>query len=117
MIASVAHTGDLFMVISYTGHAHELVEVTHLVRENGTSVLGLTAVGSPLARVNTLCLDIPLSEDTDIHMPMTSRTVQLIALDVLATGVILCHGMDFQPRLRWIKESLAPTRYPLDEGS
>ena len=47
MIASVAHTGDLFVVISYTGRTRELVEVAHLARENGASVLGLTAAGSP----------------------------------------------------------------------
>lgn len=58
MIASVAHTGDLFVVISYTGRTRELVEVAHLARENGASVLGLTAAGSPLARASTLCLDI-----------------------------------------------------------
>ncbi len=112
MIASVAHTGDLFVVISYTGRTRELVEVAHLARENGASVLGLTAAGSPLARASTLCLDIPLPEDTDIYMPMTSRIVQLTVLDVLATGVTLRRGVDFQPHLRRIKESLVPTRYP-----
>lgn len=117
MIASVAHTGDLFVVISYTGRTRELVEVAHLARENGASVLGLTAAGSPLARASTLCLDIPLPEDTDIYMPMTSRIVQLTVLDVLATGVTLRRGVDFQPHLRRIKESLVPTRYPLDEDN
>ena len=116
MIASVAHTGDLFVVISYTGRTRELVEVAHLARENGASVLGLTAAGSPLARASTLCLDIPLPEDTDIYMPMTSRIVQLTVLDVLA-GVTLRRGVDFQPHLRRIKESLVPTRYPLDEDN
>ncbi len=71
----------------------------------------------PLARASTLCLDIPLPEDTDIYMPMTSRIVQLTVLDVLATGVTLRRGVDFQPHLRRIKESLVPTRYPLDEDN
>ncbi len=50
-------------------------------------------------------------------MPMTSRIVQLTVLDVLATGVTLRRGVDFQPHLRRIKESLVPTRYPLDEDN
>ncbi len=116
MLASVAHTGDLFVIISYTGRTRELVDVARLARENGASVLGLTAAGSPLARVCTLSLDIPLPEDTDIYMPMTSRIVQLTVLDVLATGVTLRRGVDFQPHLRKVKESLVPTRYPGDEG-
>lgn len=61
--------------------------------------------------------DILLPEDTDIYMPMTSRIVQLTVLDVLATGVTLRRGVDFQPHLRRIKESLVPTRYPLDEDN
>lgn len=117
MIASVAHTGDLFVIISYTGRTRELVEVARLARENGASVLGLTAAGSPLARASTLSLDIPLPEDTDIYMPMTSRIIQLTVLDVLATGVTLRRGVDFQPHLRRIKESLTASRYPADEES
>ena len=117
MIASVAHTGDLFVIISYTGRTRELVEVARLARENGASVLGLTAAGSPLARASTLSLDIPLPEDTDIYMPMTSRIIQLTVLDVLATGVTLRRGVDFQPHLRKIKDSLTASRYPADEES
>lgn len=115
MLASVAHTGDLFVIISYTGRTRELVEVARIARQNGASVLGLTAAGSPLARTCTVSLDIPLPEDTDIYMPMTSRIIQLAVLDVLATGVTLRRGVDFQPHLRKIKESLNATRYPSDE--
>ena len=48
-------------------------------------------------------------------MPMTSRIIQLTVLDVLATGVTLRRGVDFQPHLRKIKESLSASRYPADE--
>lgn len=115
MIASVAHTGDLFVIISYTGRTRELVEVARLARDNGASVLALTAAGSPLAQASSLSLNIPLPEDTDIYMPMTSRIIQLTVLDVLATGVTLRRGVDFQPHLRKIKESLSASRYPADE--
>lgn len=115
MLASVAHTGDLFVIISYTGRTRELVEVARLARGNGASVLGLTAADSPLARACTLSLNLPLREDTDIYMPMTSRIIQLAVLDVLAAGVTLRRGVDFRPHLRKIKESLAQTRYPADD--
>jgi RpiR family carbohydrate utilization transcriptional regulator len=112
MLASVAHTGELFVMISYTGRTRELVDVARLARENGASVLGLTAADSPLAQNCTLALEIPLPEDTDIYMPMTSRIIQLTVLDVLATGMTLRRGVDFQPHLRKIKESLNASRYP-----
>ena len=79
-------------------------------------MLGLTAADSPLARVCTLSLHIPLPEDTDIYMPMTSRIVQLTVLDTLAAGVTLRRGVDFQPHLRRIKESLVATRYPNEDS-
>ena len=115
MIASVAHTGELFVIISYTGRTRELVEVARIARENGASVLGLTAENSPLAKASTLSLNIPLPEDTDIYMPMTSRIIQLTVLDVLATGMTLRRGVDFQPHLRKIKESLNASRYPVGD--
>lgn len=115
MLASVAHTGDLFVMISYTGRTREMVEIARIARDNGASVLGLTAAGSPLAKACTLSLEIPLPEDTDIYMPMTSRIIQLTVLDTLATGVTLRRGVDFQPHLRKIKESLMATRYPAEE--
>ncbi len=43
---------------------------------------------------------------------MTSRIIQLTVLDVLATGMTLRRGVDFQPHLRKIKESLNASRYP-----
>jgi D-arabinose 5-phosphate isomerase GutQ len=115
MIASVAHTGELFVIISYTGRTRELVEVARIARENGASVLGLTAENSPLAKASTVSLNIPLPEDTDIYMPMTSRIIQLTVLDVLATGMTLRRGVDFQPHLRKIKESLNASRYPVGD--
>ena len=64
---------------------------------------------------STLSLDIPLPEDTDSYMPMTSRIIQLTVLDVLVTGMTLRRGVDFQPHLHKIKESPNASRYPLDE--
>lgn len=115
MLAAAAHTGDLFVMISYTGRTRDLVEVARLARENGASVLAMSVANSPLAKASTLCLDLPLREDTDLYMPMSSRIVQLALLDVLAAGVTLRRGVDHQPHLRKIKESLLPTRYPPDE--
>ncbi|WP_019365556.1 MULTISPECIES: MurR/RpiR family transcriptional regulator [Pseudomonas] len=115
MLASVAQMGEVFVIISYTGRTRELVDVAKLARDNGASVIGMTAANSPLAKVSTLSLDIPVPEDTDIYMPMSSRIVQLTVLDILATGVTLRRGVDFQPHLRKVKESLVATRYPMEQ--
>ncbi|MCE8034148.1 MAG: MurR/RpiR family transcriptional regulator [Halomonas sp.] len=112
MVASACHTGDVVVVISWTGRTRELVEIAQLARESGAVVLGITAPGSPLAAECTETLEVPTPEDTDVYMPMTSRMIQLTLIDVLATGVTLRRGEDFLPHLKKIKDSLRETRYP-----
>ncbi|HLV17626.1 MurR/RpiR family transcriptional regulator [Halomonas sp. H10-9-1] len=114
MVASSCHTGDVVVVISWTGRTRELVDIARLARENGAVVLGITAPGSPLAAECTETLEVAIAtpEDTDHYMPMTSRMIQLALIDVLATGVTLRRGEDFLGHLKKIKDSLLDTRYP-----
>ncbi|PMR73211.1 MurR/RpiR family transcriptional regulator [Billgrantia endophytica] len=113
MVASACHTGDVVVVISWTGRTRELVDIARLARESGAVVLGITAPGSPLAKECTETLEVATPEDTDLYMPMTSRMIQLTLIDVLATGVTLRRGEDFLPHLKKIKDSLQETRYPV----
>ncbi|ALM53545.1 MurR/RpiR family transcriptional regulator [Halomonas huangheensis] len=114
MVASVCHTGDVVVMLSYTGRTRELVDIAALARENGAVVLGITAPDSPLSRQCTETLDISAPEDTEHYMPMTSRMIQLALIDVLATGVTLRRGEDFLHHLKKIKDSLRDTRYPIE---
>ncbi|MCE3028329.1 MULTISPECIES: transcriptional regulator HexR [unclassified Salinicola] len=112
MIAAAAHTGDVIVVISYTGRTRELVEVAQLASESGATVIGITRESSPLAEVCTDLLPVDLAEDTEVYMPMASRMIHMALIDVLATGVTLRRGKSFLPHLRKIKESLRPTKFP-----
>ena len=116
MLASTGTTGDVFFIISHTGRTKEVVEVAEIARINGSTVIGLTAAGSPLANISSVTLDVEVPENTDEYMPMTSRIVHLVILDVLATGVTLRRGPEFLPHLEKIKNSLKPTRYPKDNS-
>ncbi len=117
MIASVAHTGDLFVVISYTGRTRERVEVAHLAR--GERRLG--------ARPDRRRLAAGQGQHPVPGHPVAGRHRHLHADDFAdrpahrarRTGHrgTLRRGVDFQPHLRRIKESLVPTRYPLDEDN
>lgn len=112
MVAAACHTGDVVVVISWTGRTRELVDIARLARESGAVVLGITAPDSPLAKECSETLEVATPEDTDHFMPMTSRMIQLTLIDVLATGVTLRRGQDFLPHLKKIKDSLKDTRYP-----
>ncbi|MGB1237667.1 MAG: transcriptional regulator HexR [Pseudomonadales bacterium] len=114
MVASASHTGDVIVIISYTGRTKELVEIAQIGCDAGATVIGITAQNSPLANVCPVVINLPEAEDTDVYMPMTSRLTQLTVLDVLATGVTLRRGVGFHKHLEKIKHSLRPTRHCVD---
>jgi len=112
MLAASGAPGEVFFIISYTGRTRELVEVAQAARERGATVIALTAPESPLAAACSLPFEVEVPENTDEYMPMSSRIVHLVMLDVLATGVTLRRGPEFLPHLERIKKSLQPTRFP-----
>lgn len=114
MVAAASHTGDVIVVISYTGRTKDIVEIAQLAGSTGATVIALTLEDSPLAKVCPIVLSVPHVENTDIYMPMTSRLTQLTILDVLATGVTLRRGVGFHQHLEKVKQSLKPTRYPIE---
>ena len=112
MLAASAGVGDLFFFISHTGRTKVLIEAAEIARQTEATVVSLTAEGSPLAEKSHCCINVKVEEDTEQYLPMTSRLVQLVILDVLATGVTLRRGEGFTPHLARIKDSLKDTRFP-----
>lgn len=108
---------DVIVLISHTGRTKSQVEIANLARENGATVIAITAKDSPLDKASSLsiCLDVP--EDTDVYMPMASRVVQMTVIDVLATGFTLRRGSGFRENLkagqRSFKRTLATISYLL----
>lgn len=112
MVAAASSTGDVIVVISYTGRTREIVDVAELAKNSGATVLGITAAGSPLAEKCSIVIEVDPPEDTDVYMPMTSRMLHLTVIDILATGVTLRRGPGFLSHLKKIKESLKDVRHP-----
>lgn len=112
MVAAGAGRGHVIVVISYTGRTREMVEIAELARTNGATVIAITAPDSPLSRVCSVALEVTAAEDTEVYMPMSSRIIHLTVIDILATGVTLKRGVDFQPHLKKIKDCLKDTRLP-----
>ncbi|MGF1763032.1 MurR/RpiR family transcriptional regulator [Aliivibrio kagoshimensis] len=102
---------DVVVVISHTGRTKSLVDVALLARENGATVIAVTASGSPLEKASSLAISLDVPEDTDVYMPMASRVVQMTVIDVLATGFTLRRGVGFRDNLKRVKEALKDSRY------
>jgi RpiR family carbohydrate utilization transcriptional regulator len=116
MQAAGMDAGDVVVLISNTGCTIPVIENARLAASRGAKLVALTAAGSPLARICDVVIAIDPVEDADIYIPMASRIVHLVVLDVLATGVILGRGPGFQERLARIKESLRPGRTGMVAG-
>jgi RpiR family carbohydrate utilization transcriptional regulator len=111
MSAINSQQGNVVVLISHTGRTKSLVEVAHLAKENGATVIGITKNGSPLAKECNIVLAIEVAEDTDLYMPMSSRIAQLTLIDILATGFTLRRGTKFRDNLKKVKDSLRSSRF------
>jgi RpiR family carbohydrate utilization transcriptional regulator len=66
----------------------------------GAKVVAITAADSPLARLASVCLPMNSLEDEDFYAPIKSRMAHLAIVDVLAVGVALSRGPDFQVAIK-----------------
>ena len=89
LAASVLKPGDVAVIISSSGRLPELLEVVDKARERGASVVAITASQSPLARKADAALIVDHVEDISTHLPMISRILHLLVIDILAVGVAM----------------------------
>ena len=60
----------------------------------GAFVVAITASHSPLARKADVALIVDHLEDVNTHVPMVSRILHLLVIDILAVGVAMRRGTD-----------------------
>ncbi len=69
--------GDVVVLISHTGRTKSLVEIAQIARMNDATVVGITSADSPLAQECSYVLSLEVPEDTDMYMPMASRSIYI----------------------------------------
>jgi glucokinase len=87
--ANVLGEGDVAVIISSSGKLPELIEVAEKVRLRGAKVVAITSSKSPLARKADAALIVDHAEDLATHVPMISRILHLLVIDILAVGVAM----------------------------
>lgn len=107
LAAQTLKAGDVAVIISGGGKLVELLAVADVARERGAAVLAITASQSPLARKADAALIVDHVEDVATHMPMISRILHLLVIDMLAVGVALRRD---QPGRTGASSSTAPSR-------
>ena len=94
LAANVLKPTDVVVVISSSGQIDDLLAVTDLARQRGAAVVAITASQSPLARKADVALIVDHMEDVATHVPMVSRILHLLVIDILAVGVAMSRGTD-----------------------
>ncbi|PRC95183.1 glucokinase [Solimicrobium silvestre] len=89
LAAGVLKQDDVVVIISSSGRIQELVDVAEKARERGASIIAITSSHSPLARKADVALIIDHVEDISTHLPMVSRILHLLMIDILAVGVAM----------------------------
>jgi len=115
MSATMLGAGDCAVLFSNSGRSRDLLDAAETARKKGATLIILTSSGSPLAQIGQsagqvlLAVDHP--EDFERYSPMVSRLLQLVAVDILTTGVALRMGERLRPVLQEIKRNLRSKRY------
>ncbi len=92
LAANVLKTGDAVVIISSSGRIDGLLAVAETARARGATVLAITASHSPLARKADVALIVDHVEDVATHVPMVSRILHLLVIDILAVGLVMRLG-------------------------
>ncbi|MDP1899593.1 MAG: glucokinase [Rubrivivax sp.] len=99
LTAGVLQPTDVAVIISSHGRAEELLAVADVARSRGAAVVAITASHSPLARKADVALIVDHAEDVTTQVPMVSRILHLLVIDILAVGVAMRLGQDGLPAL------------------
>ena len=99
LAANLLRPDVVAVVISSSGRVDELLDVVEKAHERGATVIAITASQSPLARKADLALIVDHVEDTATQVPMISRILHLLMIDILVVGVSLRRGSHGLPLL------------------
>ena len=95
MLASSGNQKDVFFIVSDTDTNQEIIDVAQTAKNNGSIIISLTAAKSHLGDISALNLYVDRDGASKKPMPISSRVVFLVILDVLTTGVALNKGVNF----------------------
>jgi len=94
LAAQTLKPNDVAVIISSSGKLPELMAVAEAARERGAAILAITASQSPLARKADAALIVDHVEDVSTHLPMVSRILHLLVIDILTVGVAMRRSPD-----------------------
>ncbi|MEY2947778.1 MAG: Glucokinase [Pseudomonadota bacterium] len=91
LTASTIQPGTVALIISSGGKLPELMALQEKIQQRGASLIAITANQSPLARKADVALVAEHNEHAATHLPMVSRVLHLLLIDILIVGLEMRH--------------------------
>jgi glucokinase len=117
LAANMLDANVLVIVISGSGQIHELLDVVDKAQERGATVVAITASQSPLARKADVALILDNVEDSATQVPMISRILHLLMVDILVVGVTMHRGANMPTLEKETSLALDEIRPPARPGT
>jgi glucokinase len=100
LTANTIQPGTVAIIISSGGKLPELMALQEKIQQRGAALIAITANQSPLARKADVALVAEHNENVSTHLPMVSRVLHLLLIDILIVGLemryALSSGSDLQ---------------------
>ncbi len=92
VVAQLLEPGSVALVFDVDGRSSELRDIVEILRERRVTVIALTLSQTGLARRADIAIVIDHVEDTQTQLPMVSRILHLLVVDILAVGLAMRKG-------------------------
>jgi glucokinase len=104
--ASMLKPTDVAVIISNSGRLRHLAPAVEAAMATGATVIALAPANSQLAKRAHLTLAVDHDEGSAAHIPMVSRILLLVLIDMLAVGVSLSRTSPFAELQRQVKRGI-----------
>jgi len=104
--ASLLKNTDVAVIISNSGRLRHLATTVEVAVNSGATIIALAPSNSQLAKRADYTLAVEHDEGSMMHIPMVSRILLLLLVDVLAVGVSLNRSSPFAELQRQAKRGI-----------
>jgi glucokinase len=92
LVAQLLERGNVALVLDNDGRNSTLRDIVEILRERGVTVIALTLGQTGLARRADIAIVIDHAEDMQTQLPMVSRILHLLVIDIVAVGLAMRRG-------------------------
>lgn len=104
--AALLKSTDVAVIISNSGRLRHLATTVEVAVNSGATIIALAPSNSQLAKRADYTLAVEHDEGSTMHIPMVSRILLLLLIDVLAVGVSLNRSSPFAELQRQAKRGI-----------